>query len=128
RRSTWSAPLVAVGTAGQFTWLTLNGIGIAIGDVFRGDSGKAAAQVAGPVGIFVLLKDGSYLGVEFILMIIAVISLTLAIMNALPIPALDGGKLFVTLLFRALKKPLSPRTEDLIHGTGFVLLMALFVL
>ncbi len=128
QRSTWSAPIVAIGTAGQFTWLTLQGIGTALANIFTGNGGQAADQVAGPVGIFVLIKDGAYLGIRFILMIIAVISLTLAIMNALPIPALDGGKLFVTLLYRALKKPLTPRTEDIIHGTGFVLLMALFVL
>jgi regulator of sigma E protease len=80
------------------------------------------------VGIFVLIKDGSFLGINFILMIIAVISLTLAIMNVLPIPALDGGRLFVLLLFRAIKKPLSQKTEEIIHGTGFALLMLLFVL
>ncbi len=128
QRSTWSAPVVAVGTAGQFTWMTLDGIGKALMNVFTGNGGKAADQVSGPVGIFVLLKDGSYLGIRFILMIIGVISLTLAIMNALPIPALDGGKLFVTLLFRALRKPLTPKTEDIIHGTGFAVLMLLFVL
>lgn len=128
QRSTWSAPITAVGTAGQFTWLTLKGIGTALAGVFTGNGGQAAEQVSGPVGIFVLIKDGAYLGFGFILMIIAVISLTLAIMNVLPIPALDGGKLFVTLLFRGLKKPLKPRTEDLIHGTGFALLMLLFVL
>jgi regulator of sigma E protease len=61
-------------------------------------------------------------------MIIAIISLSLAIMNVLPIPALDGGRLFVTLLFRAIKRPLSERTEDRIHGTGFAALMLLFVL
>lgn len=128
RRSTWSAPIVAVGTAVEFTWLTLQGIGSALVNVFTGNAGEAADQVAGPVGIFVLIKDGSLFGYQFILMIIAVISLTLAIMNALPIPALDGGKLFVTLLFRALKKPLTPKVEEWIHGTGFFLLMALFVL
>ncbi len=128
QRSTWSAPITAVGTAGQFTWLTLKGIGTALADVFTGNGGKAADQVSGPIGIVGLIKDGSYLGIRFILMIIAVISLTLAIMNALPIPALDGGKLFVTLLFRALKKQLTPKTEDIIHGTGFAILMLLFVL
>lgn len=128
RRSTWSAPIVAVGTAGEFTWLTIKGIGTALADVFTGNAGRAADQVAGPVGIFVIIKDGTLLGYEFVLMIIAIISLTLAIMNALPIPALDGGKLFVTLLFRAMRKPLTPRTEEWIHGTGFFLLMALFVL
>ena len=61
------------------------------------------------------------------LMVIAIISLTLAIMNVLPIPALDGGRLFVTLLYKALKKPLTKEAEERIHGTGFALLMVLFV-
>lgn len=128
QRSTWSAPIVAVGTAAQFTKLTLQGIGTALVDVVSGHANKAAAQVSGPVGIFVLIKDGTTLGFRFILMIIAIISLTLAIMNILPIPALDGGRLFVTLLYRAMKKPLRPETEEKIHGIGFAVLMLLFVL
>lgn len=128
RRSTWSAPIVAAGFIKQVTELTFKGLGTALANLFRGETGKASEQVAGPVGIFVLLKDGSLLGVEFILMIVAIISLTLAIMNALPIPALDGGRLFVTLLFRVIRRPLTKKTEDMIHGTGFAALMLLFVL
>ncbi len=128
QRSTWSAPIVAAGFIKQVTVLTFQGLGTAISSLFQGDSAKASAQVAGPVGIFVLLKDGSMLGIQFILMIIAIISLTLAIMNALPIPALDGGRLFVMLAFRAARKPLKESTENLIHGTGFAVLMVLFVL
>ncbi len=128
RRSTWSAPIVAVGTAAQFTKLTLQGIGSALASVFSGHAGQAADQVSGPVGIFVVIKDGAILGYQFILMIIAVISLTLAIMNILPIPALDGGRLFVTLLFKGLKKPLTRSLEEKIHGFGFAALMLLFVL
>lgn len=128
QRSTWSAPIVAGGLIKQFTELTFKGLGSALGNLFRGNGSAASEQVSGPVGIFVLLKDGSLLGYEFTLMIIAIISLTLAIMNILPIPALDGGRLFVTLLFRGLKKPLHQRTEELIHGTGFMVLIGLFVL
>ena len=127
-RSTWSAPIVAGGLIGQFTSLTLQGLGKALGALFTGNGGEASAQVAGPVGIFKILKSGSLLGYQFVLMIVAIISLTLAIMNVLPIPALDGGRLFVTYLFRFVRRPLGQRAEDLIHGTGFVLLMALFVL
>lgn len=128
QRSTWSAPVVAVGLMKQFTELTLKGLGSALSGVAHGDGKKASEQVSGPVGIFVILQEGSNLGYEFILLIIALISLTLAIMNILPIPALDGGRLFVTLVFRALRKPLKEGTEDLIHGSGFALLMVLFVL
>lgn len=126
-RSTWSAPIVAAGLIKQFTTLTFQGLGSAIASLFQGEGSKASEQVAGPVGIFVILRDGTILGYQFILLIIAVISLTLAIMNVLPIPALDGGRLFVTLLFRALRKPLDEDLENMIHGFGFMALMILFV-
>lgn len=128
QQSTWSAPIVGLGLTVQITKLTFQGLGSAIANVFRGQGTKAGAQVAGPVGVFVLLKDGSELGAQFILLIVAVISLSLAIMNVLPIPALDGGRLFVTMLFRIAKKPLHKRTENTIHGLGFLFLMVLFVL
>ena len=127
QRSTWSAPVVAVGFIGQATVQTIDGLGSALGNLFTGNAAKAGEQVSGPVGIFGVLKRGSELGIGFVLMIIALISLTLAIMNALPIPALDGGRLFVTLLYRALRKPLTPKAEERIHGTGFALLMILFL-
>lgn len=128
QRSTWSAPIVGVGVTKQFTELTLKGVGTAIGSLFKGDTQTASNQVSGPVGVFVLIKDGSELGIQFILMVVAIISLTLAIMNALPIPALDGGRLFVTYVYRILGKKLTPKAEEWIHGTGFVALMGLFVL
>ncbi len=127
-RYTWSAPIVAGGLLKQFTELTFKGLGSALAGLFTGDTKKASEQVTGPLGIFVVLQQGSDLGIQFILMIIAIISLSLAIMNVLPIPALDGGRLFVTLVFRALKKPLTAATEDKIHGSGFAALMVLFVL
>ncbi len=128
QRSGWSAPIVAAGLMKQVTVLTFKGLGSAVAGLARGNTAQASAQVSGPVGIFVLLKEGSLLGYQFILMIIAIISLTLAIMNVLPIPALDGGRLFVMLLFRTARRPLKAKTEDLIHGTGFLVLMILFVL
>lgn len=140
-QSTWSAPIVAVGLTAQFTKLTLEGLGNALGNLGKAfwsaltgngqqakDQASAASDnVSGPVGIFAILQQGSALGYQFILFVVALISLTLAIMNFLPIPALDGGRAFVTLLFRAMKKPLQPRTEELIHGTGFAALMILFI-
>jgi regulator of sigma E protease len=128
QRSTWSAPIVALGFMKQVTVLTFQGLGHALSSLFRGNTAEASSQVSGPVGIFVLLRDGSLLGYQFILMIIAIISLTLAIMNVLPIPALDGGRLAVTLGFRAARIPLKKHTEELIHGIGFLALMTLFVL
>ncbi len=127
-RSTWSAPLVAGGLIGQFTAATFQGLGSTVSAVFQGQGHKAAEQVSGPVGIIVLLRDGSLLGYQFMLMIIAIISLTLAIMNVLPIPALDGGRLFMVLLSRLFGKQISEQMEERIVGASFLFLMFLIVL
>lgn len=137
----WSAPIVAIGTSIQFTQLTLKAIGTSLaalgkafvsavtghGSLAKQEASKASENVSGPVGIFSILQQGSVLGYQFTLFVVALISLTLAIMNALPIPALDGGRAFVMLLFRALKKPLTAKKEELIHGTGFAILILLFI-
>jgi regulator of sigma E protease len=127
-RSTWSAPVTAVGLIGQFTAATFQGLGTAVSAVFQGQGSKAAEQVSGPVGIVFILKDGSLLGIQFILMIIAIISLTLAIMNVLPIPALDGGRLYMMLLSRAFGKKMTQEMEERIVGASFVFLLFLIVL
>jgi regulator of sigma E protease len=142
QRSTWSAPIVAVGFSAQVTALTFQGLGHAVaglGSIIAGAvTGNTAArqhgqtdassQVSGPVGIFVILKDGSLLGYQFMLLIIGIISLTLAIMNILPVPALDGGRLWITLFTRGIKKPLSPRNEEIINAAGFFVLISLIIL
>ncbi|HUC95859.1 MAG TPA: M50 family metallopeptidase [Candidatus Saccharimonadia bacterium] len=129
KQSTWSAPIVAVGLMKQMTVLTLKGIGNAIMGLVHGNTTKATSQISGPVGIVVLLKDGSLLGYQFVLLIVAVISLSLAIINILPIPALDGGRLFFTLIPRLfLKRPLTKKTEEIIHGSGMAALLTIFVL
>ena len=127
KRATWSAPIVAAGLIKQFTVATFQGIGTAINALIHGEGKKASEQVSGPVGIVVVLKDGSLLGIQFVLMIIAIISLTLAIMNVLPIPALDGGRLFVTIIAHLRGKPISQETEERIYGYGFMALMLLVV-
>ena len=129
KRYTWSAPVVAVGFMGQVTGLTAKALGSSFAGLIQGNTAKASSQVSGPVGIVVLLKDGSLLGYQFILLIIAVISLSLGLINILPIPALDGGRLFFTILPRLiLRRPLKQKTEEWIHGTGMAVLLVLFVL
>ncbi len=128
RQSTWSAPVVAGGMIAQFTGLTFEGLGKVFSSLSEGDTKSASEQVTGPIGIFKIMEAGSKVGINFVLMLTAIISLSLAIMNILPIPALDGGRLFVTLLFRAIKKPLTKSREEWIHGTGFVVLILLMIL
>ncbi|HEX9679306.1 MAG TPA: site-2 protease family protein [Candidatus Saccharimonadales bacterium] len=124
-RSGWTAPIRGVGLTAQFGWLTLKGVVTTVGQLFSGQGSAAAENVAGPVGIVVLLKDVSQAGLNFVLFFVALISVTLAVMNALPIPALDGGRLFVSFLFRVMKRPLSAKTEERIHATGMAVLLTL---
>ncbi|MFZ1258531.1 MAG: M50 family metallopeptidase [Candidatus Saccharimonas sp.] len=145
-RSTWSAPLVGVGLTTQLSWLTIQGLGDMLANIGHGlvmklspsSSDQVAANaklaavgdnVAGPIGIFaVIFPAAEKAGMVHVVMLAAIISLTLAVMNILPIPALDGGRWFVTALFKLLKKPLTKDTEEKIHSTGFMFLMALIVL
>lgn len=127
QRATWSAPIVGVGTTIQFTAETFKGLGDTLANLFTAKLSEAGANVAGPVGIITIMKDSSHAGIVPVLFLIGIISLTLAVMNVLPIPALDGGRLFVTLLFRALKKPLTEKREEAIQAAGFIALLLLVV-
>jgi regulator of sigma E protease len=128
QRATWSAPVVGVGVTFQFTYETFKGLAKTVGSLFQAKFAEAGANVAGPVGIVGILKDSSTLGIVPVLFLIAIISLTLAVMNVLPIPALDGGRLFVTLLFRALRKPLTKEREEAIQAAGMIGLLLLVAL
>ena len=145
-RSTWSAPIVGIGTTVQLSTLTLTELGKMLGKLASGvvlqvtgdktdqqkgsqQVNEAGASVAGPVGILgVIFPAAQKAGPVTLLLLMGVISLTLAVMNALPIPALDGGRLFVTLLYRGLGKKLTKDTEEKIHGAGFSFLMLLVVI
>ena len=127
-RSTWSALVVGIGTTVQLTIATYQGIFHALANLFTGHAGTASQSVTGPVGIFLTLKALASQGFVFVLFLIGVISLSLAVFNSLPIPALDGGRWFVMAAYKLMKKPLSKETEERIHGTGMALLLLMALL
>lgn len=144
--ATWSAPIVGVVTTGQLSWETLQGIGGLIGKLTSGivqkfstnEQVRVEAQtkldevsnsVAGPVGILgVIFPSAQQQGPVQVLLLTAVVSLTLAVMNALPIPALDGGRWWTMAIFRLLKKKLTKEREETIQGIGFLVLFGLIIL
>lgn len=126
-RATWSAPIVGAVTTLQYTDVSFRGLGYVVSSLFAGETSQATQAVGGPVATFKILSDTSSLGIIYVLFVVALISVSLAVMNILPIPALDGGRAFVTLLFRAMKRPLTQKTEELIHGSGFAFLMLLII-
>jgi regulator of sigma E protease len=88
-----------------------------------------SSNMAGPVGILgVIFPQAGKGGITQVLLLTGIISLTLAVMNVLPIPALDGGRWFVSTYYKLRKKKLTKEKEEKIHGTGFMFLMALIIL
>ena len=145
-RATWSSPVLGVATAGQFTYATISSIGDmlvkGIGGFFgqfsttastreqaQQNLGALSQSVAGPVGILgVIFPSVLDAGVTQILLLCAIISLTLAVMNLLPIPALDGGRWTVMTLFRIFKKDLTKEREETIQSIGFLAIILLTIL
>lgn len=145
-RSTWSAPIVGVATTGQFTWATLEGTAKIAWDAGKGfvqslsfdestresggkELGVVSQSVAGPVGILgVIFPQAQAAGFKQLVFLTAIISLSLAVMNALPIPALDGGRWWTMTLFKLFKKKLTKEREEKIQTIGFLVLMGLVIL
>lgn len=90
--------------------------------------GKVIGEVAGPVGIFNLTGEAARLGFIYLLQFIAILSVNLAIINILPIPALDGGRLLFLALEKIKGSPVSVKWEKYAHIIGFILLILLILL
>lgn len=91
--------------------------------------GKGLAfEIAGPVGIASLVGQSARLGVSYLLNVTAMISLSLAAINIMPIPALDGGRVLFILVEKVIRKPVPMKYEQMAHTIGFLLLMVLVVI
>jgi len=93
----------------------------------RGPGTQGPPAVGGPIQIFVVTAAVSQLGFATFLKLVGVISVNLGVLNIIPFPGLDGGRLFFVLLGAALRRRLSPQLEAAIHAVGFVLLLGLLV-
>ncbi|MCK4918791.1 MAG: RIP metalloprotease RseP [Candidatus Pacebacteria bacterium] len=89
--------------------------------------GKAGVEVSGPVGIAVMTQQAASLGLMVVLNFMAIISINLAIINALPFPALDGGRLLFLIVEKIKGSPINQVWEAKANNFGFLLLMGLMV-
>ena len=96
-----------------------------LGDLITGRVGMD--QLSGPVGVSVALGQTARQSLLSMWMLVAFISINLGIMNILPLPALDGGRLLFLLIELVRGKPVPPKYEGLVHGAGLALLMVLMV-
>jgi len=87
-----------------------------------------APDLSGPVGIAMISSKTYHLGWRYIGSFLAVLSLNLAVLNFLPFPALDGGRLFFLLIEKIRRKPVSQKIEAMANTVGFAFLMFLVLL
>jgi regulator of sigma E protease len=85
----------------------------------------ALGAIAGPIGIYSLVSDASRLGFVYLLNFTALISINLAILNLLPFPALDGGRLLFVIIEAVIRRPINPKVANTLNMIGFALLLLL---
>lgn len=145
-RSTWSAPIVGAGLTLQLTGETFKGLGDLVWNLVSGvvrqfspdsavreegkvDIGTAGDSVSGPVGIIgVIFPAFASSGVSNLAFLAALISVSLACMNVLPIPALDGGRWLLIAIYKLRRKELTKEKEEKIVSTAFTVLIGLIIL
>lgn len=128
-KATWSAPYVGLATAVQFTWLTIESIGDLFVSIFKSGISSVGDSVAGPIGILGnIFPSAINGGITQLVLLAAIVSISLAVMNILPIPALDGGRWFTMLLFKLFKKKLTKEREEKIQAIGFYILILLIIM
>ena len=84
-------------------------------------------QLSGPVGVAEVMADTAKYSMISFFQLVAFISINLGVMNLLPLPALDGGRLLFLIIEAVRRKPVPPKYEGYIHAAGLVLLLALMV-
>jgi regulator of sigma E protease len=91
-------------------------------------TGKVTENLAGPVGIVAFTARAAKLGFNYLIQLAAILSINLAILNILPFPALDGGRLVFLGIEKIKGSPVSKKIEQSAHVTGFLILIVLLIL
>lgn len=121
----FTASIYATKATINLTKLTTIGLFDFFGKLFTGKANFE--EVAGPVGIVGLVDKAAENGLNDLLFLTAIISINLAVLNMLPFPALDGGRLVIVLIEAIRKKDLNYQKVALVNAIGFFLLIALMI-
>ena len=122
----YQAPFLGTKEALSESWLIVSGIAMVLYQlVFFGVSPQG---VAGPVGIAELTGQFVQIGPNAVLSFVSLLSLNLAILNILPFPALDGGRLFFIVIEVVFRKKVNQKFESYAHAIGMAILLALIAL
>lgn len=121
----YRAPLEGAKTTYEATRALLSAFGGIFASLFT--TGHVPEGVAGPVGIASFLGRMQNIGLVFIMQFAALLSLNLALINVIPFPALDGGRLLFIFIEWVKGSPVNRRFEKMAHATGFVILIFLMI-
>jgi len=109
-------------TAGM-TWYIIIAFAALLKNLVMGAG--VSADVSGPVGIAVMTGQVASLGFVYLLQFAAMLSINLAIINFLPFPALDGGRVLFVIIEKLRGRPVPEKIENALHNAGFILLIIL---
>ena len=123
----YEAPVQATVRTWHITGAIFEMFGTLISGAVKGEGLPAGTQLSGPVGVIDLLKNSFALGIPSFLSFVAVISIYLAIFNTIPIPALDGGRMFFIVLEGIRRKPLSEKLEQRLILISFLVFIPLIL-
>lgn len=104
---------------------TVEGVWSLVANIFRGHADFS--QVSGPVGIAGIVGSAARMGWTYLLMITAVISINLGVINLIPFPALDGGRILFVLIEAVIRRRIPHGFANAVNIVGFGLLMILMV-
>jgi regulator of sigma E protease len=121
----YRAFIMGITSTVNLTWVIIVALGGFLWQLLV--TGQLAIEVAGPVGIFALTNQAAQLGFIYVLQFTALLSINLAIINILPFPALDGGRLLFLAIEKIKGSPVSQKVERVAHTAGFIVLMLLMV-
>lgn len=98
---------------------------VVLGNLFTG--GVKVSQLSGPVGIYSVVGQMSHQGVSALLCLTALLSINVGVINLLPFPAFDGGRILFLIIEKIKGSPVDPKIENTIHSIGFILLILLML-
>ena len=104
--------------------MTIN-LFITMGQLFTG--GLGVSDLSGPVGMVQMVNETATMGLWYYGFLTAMICMNLAIINMLPLPALDGGRIIFVLITMITGKEVSPKIEGAVHFVGIMLLFGLMI-
>ncbi len=98
---------------------------VVLGNLFTG--GVSMNELSGPVGIYSIVGKMSAQGVSSLLYLTALLSINVGVINILPFPAFDGGRILFLIIEKIKGSPVDPKIENTIHNIGFILIILLMI-